>query len=536
MNHIPKKKIVPAIIDRRGYVFRKKCASPELVNLINNELIVKPTLNTDYKVAEYFKVYTEDDENYYLPIYWALDNIDLNYEPVINYKYKSKNSIDFKFKGVLRAPQDEIINTMIKIFYDSEKCSLRPYASSIISCRTGGGKTVLALYIMSFIKRRTIIFCHTSSLYQQWIERISDYIDGAKIGCIQGDKINIKGNNIVIAMIQTVMTGKLDYSELIKDFDFVIYDECHHMGAKVFSSVMRQIQPPYSLGLSATVVRDDKLDKVFKWSLGEVGYITLGSLDYNIAIQIYKFSIVDNPKFKMLVNRFTKKTNISKMMVNLTEINQRNDLIIKIIQNIFKQSPSRHLVVISNFVDHLVKLKEKLDPLFINQVGLYTGNALKDIQKKMKKQSDQAPDLIKELESKQILLATSKIMEEGVDIRDLDTIMLVTPKAKIIQSCGRILRRLKHEYENIPLIIDINDTLSIFNGMSRKRIAQYKEKYLISKGSSLEYYKYDNDTNFNIEFDYSVNLTSLQNQDKNKISNPVNLKVDYKKMFDSDSE
>jgi len=520
-----KKKIPPVIIDRRGYVLRKKCTSTDLHELIKNDLIVKPEINTQYKEAEYFKVYTEDNDNYYLPKFWALENIDI--EANIQFKYKSKNSINFKFKSNLRYPQHEIIESMLDIFYDKQNNKLYPYASSIISIRTGGGKTVLGLYLMSFLKRKTIIFCHTSSLYKQWVERIEEYVDGAKIGCIQGDKIKIKGNNIVIAMIQTVMTGKINYSELLKDFDFVIYDECHHLGAKVFSSVMRQIQPPYSLGLSATIERDDKLDCVFKWSLGEVGYMMLGSLDYDIAIRVYKFEISDSCKFKPLINRFTKKVNISKMMVNLTEIQERNNLIVDIIKEVFATSPSRHLVLISNFVEHLITLKELLDPLFPDQVGLYIGSSLKKLTCTQKE----------ELESKQILLATTKIMEEGVDIKALDTIILATPKKKVVQSCGRILRRLKHEYENIPLMIDIVDQIGMFNGMARKRMAQYKEKYLISEGSSLEYYKYSNETQFKIKYEYTANLQSLRANNKEDTRELENeKKINYSKMFDSDSD
>jgi superfamily II DNA or RNA helicase len=524
-----KPKLAPAIIDKRGYIFRKKCASNDLKDLIKNELVVKPELNNQYKEGEYFKVYREDDDNYYLPKFWALENIDI--VPIIKFKYKNKNSVDFKFKGILRSPQHEIIESMLNIFYDKEKCMLKPFASSIISIRTGGGKTVLGLFMMSWLKRKTIIFCHTSSLYKQWVERINDYIDGAIIGCIQGDKIKIKGCNIVIAMIQTVMTAKNDYSELLKDFDFVIYDECHHMGAKVFSSVMRQIQPPYSLGLSATVERDDKLECVFKWSLGEVGYMMLGSLDYDVSICVYKFNIENCPKFKPLVNRFTKKVNISKMMVNLTEIDERNNLIVQIIRDLFAKAPSRHLVLISNFVNHLEILEKKLEPFFPGQIGLYIGSSLKKLK----------PQEKEELESKQILLATTKIMEEGVDIRSLDTIILATPKKKVVQSCGRILRRLKHEYENIPLMIDIVDEIGMFNGMARKRMIQFKEKYLISNGSTLEYYKYDNETEFKIQFEYSANLLSLRNKN-NKIDDDKNIKKskysskDYSKMFDSDSE
>jgi hypothetical protein len=74
----------PAIIDRRGFVLRKKCVSKELEALIQDELIVKPELNNEFKESEYFKVYTEDDDNYYLPKFWAEENIGI--QPIINFK------------------------------------------------------------------------------------------------------------------------------------------------------------------------------------------------------------------------------------------------------------------------------------------------------------------------------------------------------------------------------------------------------------------------------------------------------------------
>ena len=102
-----KKKLPPVIIDRRGYVLRKKCASTDLHELIKQDLIVKPELNSQYKEGEYFKIYTEDNDNYYLPKFWALENIDI--EPIIQFKYKQNKSVNFKFKSNLRYPQDEII-------------------------------------------------------------------------------------------------------------------------------------------------------------------------------------------------------------------------------------------------------------------------------------------------------------------------------------------------------------------------------------------------------------------------------------------
>jgi len=505
------------MISRNGYVIKKKLVNPELEKLIKNDLIVTPELATDYKIPQSFKVYREDKEFYYLPRYWGLENIDI--EPVIKFKYKKKHIANFKFKGILRNHQMDIINTMIDIFYNKKTNKLRSCASSIISVPTGYGKTVLAIYMMCFIKRKTLIFCHTKNLFDQWIERLTDYIDVVKIGVIQGSICKIKNCNVVLCMIQTIINNKIDYTTLLKHFDFAIYDECHHMSAQTFSSVLHIIQPPFSLGLSATPERQDKLEKVYKWSLNEIGYIINGKIDQDVKIQIYKFNKTNDNKYKMLVNRYTKKANISQMMTNLTEIKERNDLIIKIIQKTLNEANNRKIIVLSNRIEHLNKLKDILEILYPGKTSLYIG--------KMKK------DQLKIAEGKQIILASNNIAEEGLDIFALDTILLCSPKSRILQACGRILRRQKHQYENIPLMIDINDMLGLFNAMNKKRMTQYKEKYLQSEKSILEIYKYDNETEFEIKFETKINYQD--NKTPIEITDFIDINQN-KYMFDSDSD
>jgi len=69
---------------------------------------------------------------------------------------------------------------------------------------------------------------------------------------------------------------------------------------------------------------------------------------------------------------------------------------------------------------------------------------------------------------------------EGLDIQDLDTLILATPKSDIVQSIGRIMRKEEADYINIPLIVDIVDRLDVFYGMSYKRKRIYTQnKYEI---------------------------------------------------------
>ncbi len=55
-------------------------------------------------------------------------------------------------------------------------------------------------------------------------------------------------------------------------FEFVIFDECHHLSAKMFSNVFKKINASYTLGLSATINRFDKMENVFIYNIGNVIY------------------------------------------------------------------------------------------------------------------------------------------------------------------------------------------------------------------------------------------------------------------------
>ena len=106
----------------------------------------------------------------------------------------------------------------------------------------------------------------------QWYDRIGEFIPDAKIGKIQQDTIDIEGKDIVLAMVQSL--SMKEYPEdTFESFGLVIFDECHHLGAEVFSKCMAKVQSKYMLGLSATPNRKDGLRKVFEWYIGDIAYM-----------------------------------------------------------------------------------------------------------------------------------------------------------------------------------------------------------------------------------------------------------------------
>ena len=60
----------------------------------------------------------------------------------------------------------------------------------IISVPCGWGKTIMALYLIGKLKRKTIIIVHKEFLLNQWIKRIEEFLPEARVGIIQASKID----------------------------------------------------------------------------------------------------------------------------------------------------------------------------------------------------------------------------------------------------------------------------------------------------------------------------------------------------------
>lgn len=69
---------------------------------------------------------------------------------------------------------------------------------------------------------------------------------------------------------------------------------------------------------------------------------------------------------------------------------------------------------------------------------------------------------------------TFQMAQEGLDIPDLDTLFLTTPKGDVVQAVGRILR--KHDGKKAPMVVDIlDDGIPLCANLAKKRAKQYRE-------------------------------------------------------------
>lgn len=361
--------------------------------------------------------------------------------------------------------------------------------------------TVMGLYIISKLSKKTLVIVHKEFLMNQWIERIQQFLPTAKIGKIQGTKIDIDNKDIVIGMLQSL--SMKDYPQtLFNEFGFTIVDECHHIAAEVFCRSLFKIVTPYMLGLSATMKRKDGMTKVFKLFLGNVIHKEKRNEKHNVEIRVIQYDYDKDKDFCETIYNFKGQTHYALMIRKLCEFNHRTELILTIIKQIINEKKQKQIMVIAHNKSILKFLHDTIEERKIGSVGYYIGG--------MKEEA------LKKTETKQIVIATYAMAEEALDIKSLDTLVMCTPKTDVTQTVGRILR-IKHPR---ALVIDIVDIHEIFQKQFKKRQQFYiKEKYKMieMKWKNIENLLKQNksiideneDKNWNIIFEPS------NNEDKN---------------------
>ena len=152
------------------------------------------------------------------------------------------------------------------------------------------------------------------------------------------------------------------------------------------------------------------------------------------------------------------------MINNICEYYPRTELIVSFVKKYFEEK--RSILILSDRRSHLNLLAKIINQF--TETGFYVGG--------MK------PDELRESQKKDIILATFSMASEGMDIPKLNTVFLASPKSDVEQSVGRIFRQKACDRSFHPLIIDIQDTFSMFQKQCEKRVSFYhKSNYTLFK-------------------------------------------------------
>jgi len=437
-----KKSRPKTLISKKGYgVFLNSISETEL-NGLKKTLTVKPSVLTDYDFGDdtSFPVYRLSDTRIYLPKFFGLKKYGTT-------ENKVKDGVDIGdkiiFNGSLKDHQIDFCARILNELKISNSC--------IAVSQTGSGKTAMALWLLSQLKKRTLIVVHKQFLLDQWIERIKQFLPNASIGIIKQDKFDID-KDIIIGMIQTMVKRNYE-DDAFKSVHLTIFDEVHHCSAQGFSNIFFKIGSKMTLGLSANVKRTDGLTKVIEWFLGSIIRNEILSEIEKPTIKFIEaeYSTDITPKFN-----FKGNLNAPNMVNQLVLDPARNQLIVNEIISLNKLG--RKLLVLSGRRAHCEFLAECILDIDENLVvGLYLGG-MKNEDLDTSNKAD-------------IIFATYSMASEAYDNPELDTLIMATGMGSVQQSVGRILRK-KNKFN--PLVVDFTD-IEYFGSQARRRKQFYKK-------------------------------------------------------------
>jgi superfamily II DNA or RNA helicase len=465
-------------LGNKGYTIYKNTISVKEQQYMREELNVRPYIPKSPVQPPAFPIYRESQNKLYVPRFFGVET----YGVPNQLKIAQGENISVPFSGSLRDYQENIVNVYKKNVNDVDG------GGGLLEVPCGRGKTVIALKLISELKKKTLVIVHKGFLVDQWLERIEQFLPGARVGKIQGQIIDIEDKDIVIGMLQSLSMKEYP-NNMFDSFGLTIVDECHHISSEVFSRSLLKIVTKYCLGLSATMQRKDGLTRVFKMFLGEIIYKEKREGDDGVLVKAIEYKTEDD-EFNETVFDYRGNPAFSTMISKLCTYNRRSEFILEVLQRELAEKSGQQIMILAHNKNLLVYLHNAIEHRNIASCGFYVGG--------MKKEA------LKETESKTIVIATYAMAAEALDIKTLTTLILATPRTDVVQAVGRILR-VKHER---PLVVDIVDSHNMFKNqwMKRKRFYEKSKYHIIYTDSNL----------------YSKNKPNTQMTNNNKLTTTLN--------------
>jgi superfamily II DNA or RNA helicase len=461
-------KTLNTYLGQKGYTILKKELNVEQQHSLRKELVAKPFtqgapgMNTQTVT---FPIYRESNNKFYVPRYFG----EKYFGPVKEHRISDGDDIALSFAGELRDNQKPVVQTFMEHLQKNGD-----QGGGLLELPCAFGKTCLSLHICSQLKKKTLIIVHKEFLMNQWIERIGQFLPGARIGKIQGQIMDIENKDIVLGMLQSI-SMKEYHQDTFDSFGLTIIDEVHHISSEVFSCALFKLVTKYTLGLSATMNRKDGTTKVFKMFLGDVVYKGKRDEEHSVVVRAIEYKINDE-EFNEVKLDFRGNCQYSTMISKLCTFNHRTEFILKIVKDMFAENENQQIMLLAHNKNVLKYLHDAIKSREIagGSVGYYIGG--------MKEAA------LKETESRRVVIATYSMAAEALDIKSLTTLIMVTPKTEIEQAVGRILR----EKHGTPIVVDIIDSHQPFQNQWAKRKQFYKKQNYKIIQTSID--KYDADT------------------------------------------
>lgn len=346
--------------------------------------------------------------------------------------------------------------------------TLRVQRIALAQAPTGTGKTVSALAVSAALGVTTLVIVPNKVIRAQWHDEVKAHLGFTddEIGYVEEGEAVWEGKAIVVAVVHNLVQ-KTWPEAFYEYFGFVIWDECHTLGARSFSQSMYLFAATYKLGMTATPDRKDGCAAIFINYFGPPAVISEAeALACDCIVLPYrKKGKPLNPRIPLAV----------QLSIVAKDGERNRDVIAYTIFALYRKG--RHILCVSDRVEHLQVLAAYCVEQGIPEeaIGLFVRGFV-DNEGKKKTVKQAQLDAIKR--DSRIIFATYGMFKYAVDVPRLDAGIDATPRSEGTQLIGRIRRPFPGKPRPIWFTVrDIGNTL--LTRMLNARLDDYKRNNVV---------------------------------------------------------
>ncbi len=177
----------------------------------------------------------------------------------ISYDDDAKKYGEFDFKEKFKLTPRPYQTESIEAWQKNKKCG-------VVVLPTGAGKTHVATMAIEICARQTLVVVPTLDLMNQWYDLLLSTFN-VEVGLIGGGFYEIG------AITVTTYASAFRHQERIgNQFGLVIFDECHHLPSEGYKYAAEFAIAPFRLGLTATPERADEGELHLEEIIGDFVY------------------------------------------------------------------------------------------------------------------------------------------------------------------------------------------------------------------------------------------------------------------------
>ena len=327
----------------------------------------------------------------------------------------------------------------------------------VVVLPTGSGKSHVAMLAIAEKKRSTLVVAPTLDLVRQWYDLLSTTF-GGPVGLLGGGEHDVQALTVT-----TYDSLHLHAEHLGARFGLVVFDECHHLPSPAYALAASACLAPFRMGLTATPERTDGKDTELTRLIGPVVYrkdIVELSGDYLAAYATERVSVVlskeereqhdaERAIYREFVTshgiRMSQPSGWSEFIMLSARSNEgRRAMAAYRRQRAIAFAPAAKL----DYLDHLLHLHRNDRAILFTEdnATAYTiaRRFLVPVLTHQTKVRERSAILAGLAEGTYRAVATSKVLNEGVDVPDANVAVILSGSGTVrehVQRLGRILRK-----------------------------------------------------------------------------------------------